>query len=196
MLSEFKFKKTLPTRTDLYKYLNDSFVTDETIDYLEFGVYKGRSMRDWLTINKSESSRFFGFDSFVGLPTNWSKLSGIKQKGYFTTSGEIPYELTSDKRVRFVKGTFQDTLDFFLKQVDLKGQLVINLDADLYTSTLYVLATLDKHIRPGAIIIFDEFTSGDECRALVDYSGSFLREYEIIAVAGISFQKVAIRIKK
>ncbi|MBK7626720.1 MAG: hypothetical protein IPJ16_05890 [Bacteroidales bacterium] len=153
-------------------------------------------MRDWLTINKNEFSRFFGFDSFVGLPTDWSKLSGTKQKGCFTTYGEIPYELTLDKRVSFVKGTFQETLVSFIKQVELQEQLVINLDADLYTSTLYVLATLDKYIHPGTIIIFDEFTSGDECRALVDYSGSFLREYEIIAVSGISFQKVAIKIIK
>lgn len=196
VIKQFSNKKILRTRLDLYKYINHDILKNEAIDYLEFGVYKGHSIGDWVTLNKREDSRFIGFDSFLGLPSDWKKLSGTLQKGSFTTNGEIPLPLIQDERVKFIKGFFQDTLDSFLKQFEFKNQLVINLDADLYSSTLYVLTILDKYIQRGTIIIFDEFSSGDECGALLDYSNSYLREFEIIAVAGTAFQKVVIKMEK
>ena len=196
VIKKFSNKKIFKTRHDLYKYLNNDLLKNEKIDYLEFGVYQGHSMGDWITLNKNRSSRFIGFDSFTGLPSDWIKLSGTLSKGCFTTYGEIPLHLIQDERVKFVKGFFQDTLDLFLKKFEFRNQLVINLDADLYSSTLYVLTLLNKHIQPDTIIIFDEFTSGDECGALIDYSNSYLREFEVIAVAGKAFQQVAIKMKR
>lgn len=196
ILNKFSNKKTLKTRLDLYKYLNNDLLKNEKIDYLEFGVYQGHSMGDWITLNTNKFSRFVGFDSFTGLPSDWTKLSGTLSKGYFTTKGEIPLHLLEDERVKFTKGFFQDTLDPFLTRFEFKNQLVINIDADLYASTLYVLTILNKHINPDTIIIFDEFTSGDECGALADYSDSYLREFEVIAVAGKTYQQVAIKIRK
>jgi hypothetical protein len=196
VLKKFINKKILRTRLDLYKYLNNDILKNGKIDYLEFGVYQGHSIGDWIKLNTNKSSRFVGFDSFTGLPSDWTKLSGTLSKGYFTTYGEIPLHLMKDERVKFIKGFYQETLDPFLDRFEFRNQLVINIDADLYTSTLYVLTILNKHIHPDTIIIFDEFTSGDECGALIDYSDSYLREYEVIAAAGKTFQQVAIKIRK
>ena len=134
-------------------------------------------MVSWLTINKHEESRFFGFDSFEGLPEDW-----IDAKGSYSTSGNIPD--IDDERVTFVKGLFQDTVDQFSLEFNPKNRLVLHMDADLYSSTLYVLMNIDRHIKPGTVIFFDEFTSRsftDEFAALQDYCTACYREYAIVA---------------
>jgi len=74
---------------------------------------------------------------FEGLPENWLR----RDKGFFSEKGKVPK--IGDNRVSFVKGLYQDVLKNFLKnQQDLrlhKITLVINIDCDLYSSTLYVL---------------------------------------------------------
>jgi hypothetical protein len=56
--------------------------------------------------------------------------------------------------VRFFKGWFNQTLPIY--QLPAHDFLVINVDADLYSSTLYVLQTLRPHIQKGTFIYFDE----------------------------------------
>src|SRR5262245_52787878 len=53
-------------RADLYEYVNG--IVAGPVDYLEFGVASGVSFRKWVTINTHPGSRFFGFDTFDGLP--------------------------------------------------------------------------------------------------------------------------------
>lgn len=50
---------------------------------LEFGVYKGDSMREFLRLNDSPNSLFYGFDSFEGLPEIWRGTS----VEHFSTGG-------------------------------------------------------------------------------------------------------------
>ncbi len=73
-------------------------------------------------------------------------------KGQFDASGRVP--ITDDPRVRFFKGWFTQVLPrYYLRAHDV---LVINMDADLYSSTIYVLNYLRPHIKPGTLIYFDE----------------------------------------
>jgi hypothetical protein len=82
---------------------------------------------------------------------------------------------------------FQETLTSFLIKNRIKNRLVINMDADLYTSTLYVLTKLDEIIVPGTIIFFDEFSSVlSEFRALDDYTSAYLREYRLLGATKAS----------
>lgn len=124
--------KSFKNRYELYEYLNSEVIKNRCIDYLEFGVYEGDSIAKWAEINTDSHSRFFGFDSFEGLPEKY-KYTSLKtlQAGSFSTDGKIP--AIDDERVRFVKGYFHDTVpDFsttFEKKVDY---LVINFDADKY----------------------------------------------------------------
>src|SRR3954451_15986691 len=50
--------------------------------YLEFGVYKGWSMHHMVRRFTNPDARFFGFDSFEGLPEQWGE--GMKV-GHFST---------------------------------------------------------------------------------------------------------------
>ena len=137
-----------------------------------------------MDINQYENSRFFGFDSFEGLPESWEGFSkNHHNKGTFSLDGNTPN--IGDNRLNFHKGLFQDTLNNFLKEFQKKRKLVIHLDADLYNSTLYVLTKIDNFITPNDIIIFDEFfSSSHEFKAFYDYYNSHMREFKILGVTG------------
>ena len=66
-----------------------------------------------------------------------------------------------------------------LAKTALRHRLVVNVDCDIYSATLFVLGTLDKFFVPGSIIIFDDFYSmNDEFKAFVDYDRSFGRTWK------------------
>jgi O-methyltransferase len=184
---------TFEERTELYDYLNSKVIDNGPIDYLEFGVYQGESLGHWVRANRHPDSRFYGFDTFTGLPENWKKFCNDVGEGTFDLKGQAPQ--LGDDRVQFIKGLFQDTVDDFLKTFAPRSQLVIHNDSDLYSSTLYVL-TKFHDLLPGAIMIFDEFSSAlNEFRALDDYCTSYRRDYEVLAVTSAYFAQVAIRFK-
>lgn len=161
-------------RVDLYRHL--ASLTDGPIDYLEFGVWKGASIDTWRSLNLHSDSRFVGFDTFYGLPEDWDNAH---PKGTFTTGGEPPS--IDDTRVSFVKGLFQQTLREFVDATPPTRRLVVNIDCDIYSATLFVLGTLDRFFRPGTVIIFDDFYSmNDEFKAFVDYDRSFGRTWKAL----------------
>jgi O-methyltransferase len=146
------------------------------IDYLEFGVHRGHSLRHFAGQNKSPASRFFGFDCFTGLPEEWN---GDYKQGHFDTGGRVPE--IADSRVRFVVGLFQDTLPKFVAEFKSSNKIVVNIDCDLYSSALYCLTKLDAVLPRGTVIIFDEFGSVlHEFRAVHDYLASYRRELKVI----------------
>lgn len=186
-------------RSELYNFINRKYINDKKINYLEFGVYKGESIKFWTKLNLNKDSRFFGFDTFTGLPENWDMFFSSIKQGRFSVRGKVPK--LNDRRVKFVKGMFQKTLSNFLNKNKIGGTTIINLDADLYSSTLYVLTKLDDFIKPGTIVILDQFSSPmNELRALEDYSLSYQRKYKLIATHNFSkfsfFDCVAIKITK
>jgi O-methyltransferase len=156
-----------------------SFVADwaaAAIDYLEFGVHEGHSILYFARQNRSADSRFFGFDCFTGLPEDWNADFA---RGRFDTGGRAPE--TTDPRVEFVVGMFQDTLPKFLAGFRTDKKIVVHIDCDLYSSALYCLTKLDAILPKGSILIFDEF--GDvlhEFRAAHDYMSSYRREFRVI----------------
>ena len=146
-------------------------------------------MRYWAQLNQHQNSRFFGFDTFEGLPEDWRLFTQILPKGTFDAGGKVPE--IDDSRIKFIKGLFQATLPGFLKGFTVNNRLVINCDADLYTSTLYVLASLNYLMVPGSIVIFDELSTVDEFRAFRDFTQSFMRNYKLLAAADRFYLRVA-----
>ena len=181
-LSWLSRQKDVPRRagrSDLYRYINDQILKNRPVDYLEFGVFRGASLRKWCEINTAPQSRFFGFDSFEGLPEGW----GGHPRGTFDVGGRFPD--IPDPRLTFIKGWFQETVPAFLEKFEAANRIVIHNDSDLYSSTLYVLAKLDPVISPGTVIIFDDFHSPlHEFRALNDYTEAFDRKMTLLAHSG------------
>jgi len=146
------------------------------IQYLEFGVYRGESLSWWLKRLSHPKARFTGFDTFIGLPERWRRSEPL---GHFNVNGKLPD--IKDPRCSFEVGLFQDTLPAFIGQNDLFGKLIIQLDADLYTSTLFVLTRLAPYLKSGDILFFDEFSCAqDEFRAFYEFVRCFRVKYEFV----------------
>lgn len=177
-------------KCDLYDYLNSDILDKGPINYLEFGVFKGYTMNYWTSINKHHESKFWGFDTFSGLPEDWTKKL---KKGAFDLGGTLP--VLKDERVSFIKGLFKDTVPTFLKTHTITAPIVIHNDSDLYSSTLYVLTRCNDILVPGSLVIFDEYSSIlHEFRALEDYCSSYVRDYEILGATKY-YSQIAIRVK-
>jgi hypothetical protein len=92
----------------------------------------------------------YGFDSFCGLPEDWGNH---QPKGSYDKQGTLP---TVNQNVELVVGLFQETLDNFLLKHPNKNIAYLHLDADLYSSTKFVLDRLSNRIISGTVISFDE----------------------------------------
>jgi O-methyltransferase len=168
---------TRPDRLWLYQTVIDKEnLNSAPLDFWEFGVFRGESLFWWVENIHHADSRFVGFDTFTGLPERWR---ATEENGAFNVHGKIPE--TNDARCSFQVGLFQDTLLPFANRHDFSRRLVIHLDADLFTSTLFVLTTLARNLKSGDIIFFDNFIcSLDEFRAFQDYVTSYRVKYEVL----------------
>lgn len=184
--SEWNYEK----RYKLYEFILKHEKLSAPVNYLEFGVAEGHSFRWWIEHNREESSCFYGFDTFTGLPEQWDQFKA----GDMTMHGNFPD--VKDNRAEFIKGLFQDMLPNFLKRLNNSRRKVIHLDADLYSSTLYVLTYLDPYLNEGDVIIFDEFgVPAHEFLAFTNYQSAYRKELELIAAANNYFF-TAFKVKK
>ena len=113
--------------------------------YLEFGVGRGKSMR-W--ISSKIKDVIHGFDSFDGIQEHWNgnPIGAFAQKH--------PPKFKSN--VKLYVGYFNDTLKDFLK-TNSGSVAFLHIDCDLYSSTATIFDLLGNRLRPGSIILFDEY---------------------------------------
>lgn len=183
----FSIKRDYSRRYKLYTTLLQHYnLSREAITYLEFGVAHGASFQWWMKENTNPTSRFFGFDTFEGLPENWG---GFYSKG--DMKADVPQ--LSDSRGRFIKGLFQDTLNPFIEEnrglLNNAGRKVLHLDADLYSSTLFTLSQLYPFLKKGDIILFDEFNVPlHEFKAYREFTSSFYIKLKPVAAVNNFYQ--------
>jgi O-methyltransferase len=152
-------------------------ICDREVLYLEFGVYRGASMRTWSSLLRNPRSKLHGFDSFDGLPESWD-LSA--EKGHFAMNGAVP--VIDDHRVSFFKGWYSDTLPQYV--LPPKEQLFVNFDADLYSSTKTVLDFLTPHIAVGTYLYFDEFQAREhEAKAFDEFLSETGWTFRVVAAS-------------
>ena len=143
---------------------------------LEFGVATGGTIQ-WLA-QMLPDRLIFGFDSFQGLPEKW----GHYQVGHFCC--EPPKNLPTN--VVLVEGWFEDTLPSFL-DTHTGPIALLHLDADLYSSTTFVLDQLTDRIVAGTVIVLDEYfiVVAHEQRAFREWLIRTNRNCQHIAMAGV-----------
>ncbi len=151
---------TIKTKSDYFKFINENVIKNESVDYLEFGVYEGETIINWSKINTHKDSRFFAFDKF---------------------SSKYTIPKINDDRVHFVKGLFQETLHEFVKNFKVQSKLVIFINLNKKFDTLYCLSELDKILDEKCILMFDQFGNLlNEFIAFHTYVKSFKRDFKFL----------------
>lgn len=143
--------------------------------FMEFGVLNGYSLK-YLAECRIDKI-FYGFDSFKGLPEEWDDFI---PKGY----GKLDQVPNVPSDVVLIDGLFQDTLGPFLEEHD-EPVSFLHMDADLYSSTNYVLSTLANadRFQKGTIIQFDQLFYQDSPKTVLDDEHrayhDFMRDYDV-----------------
>lgn len=114
---------------------------------IECGVYHGLSLRQW---QPGHDGLVHGFDSFQGLPQDWTAREAA---GALSTGGRQP-ELPA--HCRLWPGWFKDSLPPFLATHRANIRL-LHVDCDVYSSTVDVLEAVATRLVQGTVIVFDDY---------------------------------------
>jgi hypothetical protein len=115
--------------------------------FVEFGVFRGSSI-NFLAKRLGPTKTVHGFDSFRGLPEVWSGT-----KFDFDVGGELP---KVPPNAILHAGLFDQSLPAWVEK-NPGDMAFIHVDCDLYTSTKIVFDLLGSRIKPGTVIVFDEY---------------------------------------
>lgn len=181
-------------------------------DVYEFGVCTGGGTGQILesfTEHNIKFDRFYGFDSFEGLPKETEGLycPDIWHEGAFTSAQHLhmapenvlPHlnqyvKQYTDRPVEFIKGFYEDTLnDDLMKRHDFKEPLFISMDVDIHKSCIQVWEFMIKLVVPGTIIRYDDW--GDFTNPMWEGQaegtfGESLAHKQIVEKYGIEFEDI------
>ena len=164
----------LPSLLDLV----NSLATPQK-DIYEFGVFTGSRLVEFASVFQGFGN-MFGFDSFIGFPdevegvfipnTRWRKGGDNAQAaldGQNVTSianfirGRIAQASPAvAERTSFVPGYFNDSLtEKLVRRIPFQPALIVDLDCDLYISTVQALRWLLRHrlLVPSSIVRYDDW---------------------------------------
>ena len=117
--------------------------------FLEFGVATGNTIRE-IAAHAPAGVTIFGFDTFSGLPGDWS--------GHVETAGAFRQKSLPKVpgNVALVRGLFEETLPGFMAKHD--GPISFaHIDCDLYSSAVTILELIGPRLRTGSLLLFDEY---------------------------------------
>ena len=168
-----------PAGRDLPEAVEKSFsIADESGvlnagDYCEFGIFKGYTFLHAQKVAgrySTDTMRFFGFDSFEGLPP--PKGADLVNDGhqpfyegqYAASIDYVTAQLDKGgadwSRTHLVQGYFNESLvreDVANHKIEKVSIALV--DCDLYSSTVDVLDFLDSRLVDGAIVLMDDWKS-------------------------------------
>jgi hypothetical protein len=142
-------------------------------DYYEFGVFKGHTF--WQAQRRAQAlgltgMRYFGFDSFEGLPeaTGPDKTEDEHfYEGQYACSLETVRRSLSEHGMEWdtaflIKGFFSDSLNPATRRRHHMGKVAIALvDGDRYSSTKETLQFIEDMLLDGTIMIMDDWNAFD-----------------------------------
>jgi hypothetical protein len=182
----FASAKNLGGRENLLRHACLSVAMDG--DVLEFGVMGGDTLA--ILCEEFDDRAVHGFDSFKGLPEDWTHDSPI---GTYSTEGRLPTGLPSNAKLHV--GLFEDTLPKYLAETE-EPVALLHIDSDLYSSAHTALFGLAPRLRAGSMIVFDEFLNypgwrQHEYRAFTEFVEAFDVEFRYFSFAS-SYLSVAV----
>ena len=145
--------------------------TVENGDYFEFGIFKGYTFayaNNYGKKIKLKNMRYFGFDSFKGLPEvvglDVTRDMPFYKGQYYAPKAKVVKDLENTgidwSKAHLVDGFFCDTLsDESREKFNMGNVSVALIDCDLYSSTKEVLDFIKDMIIDNSILIFDDWNT-------------------------------------
>jgi hypothetical protein len=136
-------------------------------DYFEFGLFRGRTFiaaYHFAQANKLHKMKFYGFDSFQGLP----QIQGVDAGGEFA-GGQYAMGVerftnlirgrgVDLQKVKLVPGWYSESLNAQTKAgLQARKAALIFVDCDLYESTVPVLEFVTDYVQDGTVLAFDDW---------------------------------------
>ncbi|MEM7230186.1 MAG: TylF/MycF/NovP-related O-methyltransferase [Planctomycetota bacterium] len=144
-------------------------------DFVETGVWRGGAVILMLAVLRQlgvTDRIVWACDSFEGLPAPTHEADAgydLSDDPYLAVSVDDVranlerFGVFDERRVRFLKGWFKDTL----ADSPIDRIAILRLDGDLYESTMDVLTALYDRVQPGGYIIVDDYGAWEPCRKAV-----------------------------
>jgi O-methyltransferase len=162
-------------RNALAPPMNDADARAFSGDYYEFGLFRGGTfLAAYHSIVALELSNMhmYGFDSFEGLPAPATSIDAVDSRffeGQFACSrSEVEHNLAEHgmdmSRATLIEGFYEESLTEALHAAHpFRPASLVFFDCDYYSSTILALRWMDRYIRPGTALIFDDwFSYGDD----------------------------------
>lgn len=157
---------------------------------LEFGVFKGKTMRIIKTelSKKDKKYEVFGFDSFIGFDEDWITPDGdvLLSKGALSTDGKVP----DIPGVTWFTGWFKDTIPEYLKIA--KPIALLHLDCDLYKPAKEIFYNINNFIVNGTVIAVDDWYyernidyNDTTQKAFYEWINNFNRRFKFLNYPGV-----------
>ena len=146
-------------------------------DYYEFGLFRGgtflatsRILDDMRLLDV----RMYGFDSFQGLPPPAGVDASDPRffEGQFASSrADVEKNLAERgmnmSRADLIEGFYEDVLTENLHdKYPFQPASVVLFDCDYYSSTKVAMDWLTRYIRPGSVLLFDDWLSYGDSKEL------------------------------
>lgn len=138
-------------------------------DYAEFGIFRGFTLWYAQQIAKAHqlnSMRFFGFDSFMGLPELKSgDQDGEFEEGQYQAGRKYVENVLTNyaadwTSMKLVEGFYSKSLnETTRKSIGLEKVALAVIDCDLYSSAKESLTFLGPLLQNGSIVLFDDWNS-------------------------------------
>ena len=147
-------------------------------DYIEFGVFKGKSLFHSLKTSKklqvNFDRKFWGLDSFEGFPVENHNF--YKNENFTSSYEKVLNQFSKFREVKIVKGFFSEVLHN-KPLSEIKKISFAFVDCDIYESANEVFEFLKPRIENGGFIMIDDFTSLDQNNNTI--SKSFFENFKI-----------------
>lgn len=184
-----RMSKNLISSVELLKYALSERMSTSGLN-LEFGVATGKTLK---IICESINEKVYGFDTFEGLPEDWTHF---QKAGRFSSNGTPNF--TPPNNAELIVGLFEESLPDFLNRNKTPTVNFVHIDSDLYSSAKCVLNLLTPRLVHGTIIVFDEYFNypgweHHEHKALNEFLNESKFQAEYIGFAS-SAQSVAVRL--
>lgn len=141
-------------------------------DYLEFGVFEGRSftrvakrMKKDMTPERFKDMRFYAYDSFEGLPETLDKFA---PSHFYKGSFKAPRDLfeanykkagLSMEQLEVVPGFYDQSLtpELAKQQFESRKIAMTYIDCDIYESTVPIFDFITPGLQVGSVIVIDDW---------------------------------------